>query len=208
MSKHPAVRFVLRLWFWFNVALRLVPHGALWRFSSNRELISKDVSRWAEAFLDRPTGAPARFADFATIMLRLPEFRALFYYRVGGISRLFWFLARPMECLSLYANSIGPGLVIQHGIGSVIVAEKIGTRCWINQQVTLGAGGPKPGFPTLGDEVGVGAGAKLLGGIVVGDRARIGANAVVVKDVPPDVTVVGVPAYIVRRDGVRVREEL
>lgn len=207
MIKHPAFRAVLRtVGFWFNL-VRLSPFLALWHFSANRELIDRDVSRWAEAFYKGVPGAPARVKDFVTIMANLPEYRTLFAFRVGGLVRPFWFLCRPMECLSLHGEDIGPGLVIQHGIGAVIVAQKMGTRCWINQQVTLGVG-PKPGFPTLGDEVSVGAGAKILGGVVIGDRARIGANAVVVKDVPPDVTVVGVPAYIVRRNGVRVHEEL
>lgn len=207
MIKHPVFRAIHRaVSFWFNL-VRLSPFLVLWRLSANRGLIDLDLSRWGEAFLGRPPGAPARLQDFLKLMSVYPEYRSLFYFRVGGIASLFWFLCPPLGCMLLHAGSIGPGLVLQHGIGAVIVAEKIGSGCWINQQVTLGVG-PKPGFPILGDEVGVGAGAKVLGGVTVGDRARIGANAVVVKDVPPDVTVVGVPAYIVRRNGVRVHEEL
>ncbi|WP_165067537.1 serine O-acetyltransferase [Paludisphaera rhizosphaerae] len=207
MIKHPAFRASHRVvGYWFNL-VRLSPFLVLWRFSANRGLIDQDVCRWGEAFLGRASGAPSLLQDFLTLMSVFPEYRSLYYYRVGGIARPFWFLCPPLQCMLLHAGSIGPGLVLQHGIGAVIVADKIGSGCWINQQVTLGVG-PKPGFPTLGDEVGVGAGAKVLGGVVVGDRARIGANAVVVKDVPPDVTVVGVPAYIVRRNGVRVHEEL
>jgi len=207
MIKHPTFRAVLfSIGCVFNF-VRLIPFLVIWRFSANRVLIDQDVSRWAEAFLAGAPGAPARARDFVRLMVHLPECRTLFAYRVGGIMRPFRFLCRPMECLLLHAGEIGPGLVIQHGIGAVIVADKIGKRCWINQQVTLGVG-PKPGFPTLGDEVYVGAGAKILGGVVIGDRALIGANAVVVKDVPPGATVVGVPAYIVRRNGVRVHEEL
>lgn len=207
MIKHPTLRVVLRsLGYGFNF-VRLIPFLVTWRFSANRALIDQDVSRWTEAFRSGVPGAPARVKDFVTLMSCLPEYRTLFFYRVGGIIRPFWFLCRPMECLMLFANEIGPGMVIQHGIGSVIVAKKIGAGCWIHQQVTLGVG-PKPGFPTLEDGVYVGAGAKLLGGIVVGRDSAIGANAVVVKDVPPNVTVVGVPAYIVRRNGVRVHEKL
>ena len=62
--------------------------------------------------------------------------------------------------------------------------------------------------PTIGDDVTIGAGAKVLGKCVVGNRVRIGANCVVVKDVPDDCTVVGIPAYIVRRNGVKVCEKL
>jgi serine O-acetyltransferase len=60
----------------------------------------------------------------------------------------------------------------------------------------------------IGDNVRIGAGAKVLGGITLGDNVSVGANAVVVKDVPPNCVVVGVPAYIVKRDGKRVRESL
>ncbi|MDR2010191.1 MAG: serine O-acetyltransferase [Bacteroidales bacterium] len=64
------------------------------------------------------------------------------------------------------------------------------------------------GKPTIGNNVKIYAGAKLIGGIKVGDNVKIGANAVVVKDVPDNCTVVGVPAYIVRRDGVSIKENL
>lgn len=149
----------------------------------------------------------ASVRTFLTLMIRLPEYRTLFYHRLGlaaGLARPF---CRPMESLSLVCDEVGPGLIIQHGFASVIVAERIGAYCWINQQVTLGTG-PKPGFPTLGDHVRIAPGAKVLGRVTIGDRSIVGANAVVTKDVPPDVTVVGVPAYIIRRNGVRVREEL
>ena len=125
----------------------------------------------------------------------------------GAAAGLVRFLCPPMESLLLFCEDIGPGLIIQHGHGAVIVAERIGAYCWINQQVTLGTG-PRPGSPILGDHVRIAPGAKVLGHIRIGDRSIVGANAVVTKDVPPDVTVVGVPAYIMRRDGVRVREEL
>jgi serine O-acetyltransferase len=95
---------------------------------------------------------------------------------------------------------IGGGLLIPHPNGVVIHPEAvIGPNCLIFQQVTIGAGGPKVGFPILGGHVDVGAGAKLLGGIVIGEDAKIGANAVVISDVPPDATAVGVPARIVQQ---------
>jgi serine O-acetyltransferase len=91
---------------------------------------------------------------------------------------------------------LGGGLLLPHPNGVVIHPEAvIGPNCLIFQQVTIG-GGAKPGVPTLGGHVDIGAGAKLLGGITVGDHAKIGANAVVVTDVPPGSTAVGVPAKI------------
>jgi serine O-acetyltransferase len=65
------------------------------------------------------------------------------------------------------------------------------------QQVTIGTGGSAPGAPILGGHIEVGAGAKILGGVKIGDHAVIGANAVVVRDVPPRATVVGIPAKVI-----------
>ena len=103
--------------------------------------------------------------------------------------------------------TIGRGAFIQHGFGSVINGT-IGDNCWINQQVTIGFNADSGCRPILGNNVRIAAGAKVLGGITVHDNVIIGANAVVVKDVLPNCVVVGVPAYIVRRNGVRVNEKL
>jgi serine O-acetyltransferase len=89
----------------------------------------------------------------------------------------------------------------------VIAAERIGDYCWINQQVTVGWD-DNNGCPTIGNNVRIAAGAVVFGKITVGDNVVIGANAVVHKDVPANCTVVGVPAYIVKRDGTPVREQL
>ncbi len=97
---------------------------------------------------------------------------------------------------------IGPGLMITHGNVVIDGRTKIGRRCQINPWVTIGLSNSKKlGFsidgPTIGDFVHIGTGAKVLGPITIGDYARIGANAVVVHDVPPNVTVVGVPARVI-----------
>jgi len=94
---------------------------------------------------------------------------------------------------------LGGGLLLPHPNGIVIHPDAIvGPNCLIFQQVTLGAGGPKPGVPKLGGHVDVGAGAKILGGVTIGDHARIGANAVVLDDVPSGATAVGIPARVVK----------
>ena len=99
------------------------------------------------------------------------------------------------------ATQIGGGLLIPHPNGIVIHPNVIiGPNCLIFQQVTLGAGGPLPGCPTLGGHVDVGAGARILGGVTIGDHAKIGANAVVLENVPAGATAVGVPARIVARE--------
>ena len=97
---------------------------------------------------------------------------------------------------------IGKCLFIDHGMGIVIgETAEIGDYCNIYHGVTLGGTGKDKGkrHPTLGNHVLVGAGAKILGPFTVGDNARIGGNAVVLKEVPPNATVVGVPGVIVTK---------
>ncbi|MEZ0396576.1 MAG: serine O-acetyltransferase [Anaerolineales bacterium] len=98
--------------------------------------------------------------------------------------------------------SIGPGLFIDHGMGVVIgETAEIGADVTLYHGVTLGGTSLEKGkrHPTIGDRVVIGAGAKVLGAITIGSDSRIGANAVVVKSVPPNSVVVGVPGQIVRR---------
>lgn len=104
---------------------------------------------------------------------------------------------------------IGKGFFIDHGSGVVIgETTEIGDNCLVYQGVTLGGTGKEKGkrHPTLGNNVMVGAGARVLGPFKVGDNAKIAANAVVLEEVPPNCTAVGVPARIVRRDGKRVNQ--
>ena len=99
---------------------------------------------------------------------------------------------------------IGRRLVIDHGTGIVIgETAEIGDDCLLYQGVTLGGTGKDVGkrHPTLGNNVMVGSGAKVLGPFKVGDNARIAANSVVLREVPPNATVVGVPGRIVRLPG-------
>jgi len=98
--------------------------------------------------------------------------------------------------------SIGPGFFIDHGMGVVIgETAEIGAEVTLYHGVTLGGTSLAKGkrHPTIGDRVVIGAGAKVLGAIHVGEDSRIGANAVVVKDVPPNSVVVGVPGQVVVR---------
>lgn len=101
---------------------------------------------------------------------------------------------------------IGKGLFIDHGMGVVIgETTEIGDYCTLYQGVTLGGTGKDKGkrHPTLGNNVLVGSGAKILGPMTIGDNARIAAGAVVLDAVPANATAVGVPARVVRINGVR-----
>jgi serine O-acetyltransferase len=98
--------------------------------------------------------------------------------------------------------TVGPRFFIDHGMGVVIgETAEIGADVTLYHGVTLGGTSLEKGkrHPTLGDGVVVGAGAKILGAITIGERSRIGANAVVVRSVPPDSVVVGVPGQVVAR---------
>ena len=139
-------------------------------------------------------------------MYNYPEFRSLFYYRIGG-KKLLKFLLPEMPNLYIYTKEIGKGLFIQHGFSTIILAKTIGENCWVNQQVTIGYT-EKPQPPVILNNVTINAGAKVIGDITIGNNSIIGANAVVTKNVPDNCTVVGVPAYIIKRNGVKVLERL
>ena len=109
------------------------------------------------------------------------------------------------------AAKIGKGFFIDHGMGVVIgETAEIGDNCTLYQGVTLGGTGKDVGkrHPTLGDNVMVGAGAKVLGPVYIGSNSKIAANAVVLHPVSENSTAVGIPAKVVRRDGVRVKNDL
>jgi serine O-acetyltransferase len=105
------------------------------------------------------------------------------------------------------AAKLGPGLFIDHGMGVVIgETAEIGENVTLLQGVTLGGTSlmREKRHPTLGNGVVVGAGAKIIGAFKIGDGSRIGAGSVVVREVPPNSVVVGVPGRVTYRDGQRV----
>ena len=107
------------------------------------------------------------------------------------------------------AAVIGKGVMIDHGSGVVIgETAEVGDGCVLYQGVTLGGTGKDTGkrHPTLGNDVMVSAGAKVRGPLTVGAHSKIGAGSVVLKDVPPYSTVVGVPGRVVKQDGKRVAD--
>jgi serine O-acetyltransferase len=152
------------------------------------------------------------------VVLSYPGFHALVAHRVNhslyraGIPLLPRFLAnvaRFFTGIEIHpAARIGKGVFIDHGSGVVIgETSEIGDGCTIYQGVTLGGTSLSHGkrHPTLGRNVTVGVNASVLGAILLGDNAKVGGGSVVVKDVPANATVVGVPARIVAQDGKPVR---
>lgn len=129
------------------------------------------------------------------------------------------FCARTVSQLTKFTTGIeihpgaqlGSGVFIDHGSG-VVIGETavVGDHCVIYQGATLGGTGKETGkrHPTLGKNVMVGCGARVLGPITIGDNVKIAANAVVLSDLPANSTAVGVPARVVKRDGVRIRDDM
>lgn len=146
-----------------------------------------------------------------------PSFRAMLHYRVAHKLYLsgHYFLARWISQRAVRKTGIeihpgakiGKGFFIDHGNG-VIIGEtaEIGNNVTLYQGVTLGGTGKEQGkrHPTIGNNVMISAGARVLGSFTVGDNCKIGAGSVVLKEVPPNCTVVGVPGRIVKRNNVRL----
>ena len=151
------------------------------------------------------------------IFLLYPGVHALIFHRVSHwlyrhkcffLARLNSQLARHLTGIEIHPGArIGRRFVIDHGMGIVIgETAEVGDDCLIYHGVTLGGTGKDQGkrHPTLGNNVMVSAGAKVLGPFKVGDGARIAANAVVLTEIPPEATAVGVPARVVRIAGEKV----
>lgn len=156
-------------------------------------------------------------------VLLYPSFYALLFHKIGHffykhqryfIARLISQLGRSLTGIEIHPGAkIGKGLFIDHGMG-VVIGEtcEIGDNVTIYHGVTLGGTGKDHGkrHPTIGNNVLISTGAKVLGPFKVGDNSRIAANAVVLQEIPPDSTVVGIPGKVVRIQGKRVNpsEEL
>ena len=154
------------------------------------------------------------------VVLLYPGFHILVYHRIAHwlYEHEHFFLARWVSQHGRHKTGIeihpgakiGKCLFIDHGMGIVFgETTEIGDNCTIYHGVTLGGTGKDTGkrHPTLGNNVTVGTGAKVLGNIRIGNNVKIGGNSVVVKDVPDNCTVVGVPGRIIKRNGCRVFEE-
>jgi serine O-acetyltransferase len=167
----------------------------LWRSvirSEAADAVAQDVDWWMRCINDANLLALDRYSRFAYLTGALSEFRTLVHYRLRSapvaLRLLLRAAYRPAATLTLDAARIGPALFIQHGVATIVTAERIGSHCWINQQVTIGYNAR--GRPTLGDRVRVGAGAVVIGPITLHDGATVGANATVMDDVGPGETVV------------------
>ena len=178
--------------------LRMLPHIVLYLMKKRK--IDPDLRKYSAD----GTGVGA----FIKVCTRQRVFRNLFYYRLGEYVSVFikWLLP-PERTLTIWCPEIGEGCHFEHNYATYLNAEGIGRDFYCLHLVTLGndAQGQRP---VIGDGVSIYTGATVFGGIHIGDNVTIGAGAVVSKDVPPNCTVVGNPAIIVRKDGERVNIKL
>ena len=178
----------------------------------NRSLIKKVLE----------TDPAARYA--LNVIINYPGVHAMFCYRINSflwkklhlkfLARMFSQIERFFTGIEIHPGAtIGKRLFIDHGMG-VVIGETtiIGDDCVLYQGVTLGGVGTGEHkvkrHPTLLNNVMVSAGAKVIGDVTIGNNSIIGAQTVVLKDVPDNCTVVGVPAFIVKENGVKVKKEL
>lgn len=168
------------------------------------------------ADLNAPLQRDPAARGWIDVALSYPGFHAIVAHRlihplagVPIVARWLSHVARFFTGIEIHpAARIGKGVFIDHGMGVVIgETAEVGDGCTIYQGVTLGGTSAARGkrHPTLGRNVTVGVNAVVLGAIVVGDNAKVGGGSVVVKDVPANATVVGVPARIVAQDGKPIR---
>lgn len=147
---------------------------------------------------------------YALIHHRIAHF--LYKRNIFLLARLISQISRFLTGIEIHPGAvIGKDFFIDHGMGVVIGETSIiGNNVLLYQGVTLGGTGLEKGkrHPTIGNNVVIGAGAKVLGNITIGDNSYIGSNAVVIKDVPPNSTVVGVPGRITKQDGKKIELSL
>lgn len=159
---------------------------------------------------------PAAKSTFEVIFM-YPGFHAIFFQRIAHwfYKKKLFFIARFVSQFSRFITGIeihpgaviGKGLFIDHGMGVVIgETAEVGDNCTIYHGVTLGGTGKDTGkrHPTIGNNVLISTGAKILGPFKVGDNSRIGANAVVLNEVEPNTTVIGVPGRPVRKRDIKI----
>lgn len=171
--------------------LRMLPHIALYLL--HRRQIDPDLEKYS------PDGRGLK--AFIKVSTRQRVFRNLFYYRMGDYrSALIKWMLPPERTLNIWCPQIGEGCHFEHNYATYLNAERIGRNFYCLQLVTLG-NDAQLRRPVIGNNVSIFTGATVFGGITIGDNVTIGAGCVVHRDVPPNCTVVGNPAVIVRKDG-------
>ena len=172
------------------------------------------MNEYLQSIIDRDPAAKSKLS----LILTYPGVKAIFFHKIANffakakfdlVARVISQLSRFLTGIEIHPKAqIGKNLFIDHGMGVVIgETSEIGDNVTIYHAVTLGGSSPsidserqrhEKRHPTIGNDVVIGSGAQIIGPIKVGNNARIAANAVVVKDVPENATMVGIPAKAVK----------
>lgn len=175
---------------------RVLPHVVCYLLSKNRRVITEDIiarpqyrnMAWEKSSLPW---------ELCCTLIDEPEFRNLFYMRVGGIGHFLNVFLPKISSMRL-SRHIAEGFCPIHSYSTIINGgARIGRNCTVYHCVTIGV--EKSGVPVIGDNVTIGAGAILMGGIRIGNNVKIGAGAIVVDDVPDNSTVVCQKARVIGR---------
>lgn len=178
--------------------LRLWPHVLCYAVVKNRKHIAADVAAYKAEY---------KGGSLLSFLTYNRSFRTLFYHRIGGISKLISWLAPGQVTLTIpKTTKMGEGVLLFHSYGTILNAREIGGGCRIVCNITLGD--KKGKTPIIGKHVEILPGAVIAGDVTIGDNCVIGPNAVVYKSIPANCVVVGNPAFILKRDGKVVREQL
>jgi serine O-acetyltransferase len=196
-----------------NKALALLYFWRYWGMVMMFNVLKEDI----EVVFDQDPAARSRLE----VILTYAGLHAIWSHRLAHalFKRKLYFIARIISQISRFFTGIeihpgakiGRRLFIDHGMG-VVIGEtcEIGDNVTIYQGVTLGGTGKEKGkrHPTVKDNALIATGAKVLGSITIGENSKIGGGSVVLKDVPPNSTVVGVPGRVVIQDGVKIKKDL
>jgi len=163
----------------------------MYYFHRKKTFIQADTRRWLEIIKVNYNQS----IGFIYLLGFFPEFRNLFYNRIGFSAHFLNLLCPKISTLRIITKEIGEGLYINHGMATSISARSIGKNCWIGHQVSVGY---YNGFPTILDNVTIYAGAVIMGDITIGNNSVIGANATVFQNVPDNCTVYPAPSQIMR----------
>lgn len=191
------------VFFKYFTAIRFIPLIVFFYVFARKKNLFEERDKWYEVIYP---GKKKKF-DLFIDLLNLSEYRSVLYLRIGGCSKLISWLARGQYalCFSQSSASIKPGLIIHHGHSTRIGAKSIGTDCQIWHNVTVGTN--KSHYnnrPTIGNNVKICTGSIVMGDILIGNNVLIGAGTILQKSVPDNCVVVGNPARIVKKDGVKV----
>jgi serine O-acetyltransferase len=175
----------------FLNSIRCSPHLMVFYLHKSKSIITLDIIRW----LKKERKNYKIMIGLIYLLTYYPEFRNLFYIRVGRISHFLNLICPKLSTLYIFTKDIGEGLYFSHGFSSGISAKSIGKNCTIYHHVIIGN---HKGFPIIRDNVTIHAGAVIIGNISIGSNSIIGANATVYKNVPDNCTVYPAPCLIMK----------